>query len=167
LLIGDQTASNSPDPSYLVRAPRVEADVELVVGVISLVIVLAYWLTAISAVRREGTVRTWLPVVACLTAAGVVSGYSGRVLTAGADGANIGAGFVLLLGPLVLVGLLGFAIVRSVLAVRGRGGSSTAPAGWYQDPDAPGRWRWWSGTAWAPTTETQGPDASSSGASVP
>jgi hypothetical protein len=32
------------------------------------------------------------------------------------------------------------------------------PAGWYADPQAPGRWRWWDGTRW--TDHVSGPPAS-------
>ena len=33
--------------------------------------------------------------------------------------------------------------------------STTPPAGWYPDPEAPGRQRWWNGAAWAPSTPAQ------------
>ncbi len=31
-------------------------------------------------------------------------------------------------------------------------GPATPPAGWYPDPEHPGRTRWWSGASWAPAT---------------
>ncbi len=151
-LAGDLTTSTSPDPSYGYRAPRIDPATETVVGLVLTAIVLSYWLVFVLTTRRSKSTVAWLSVVASLTAAGVFIGYSGRMLTAGVDGANIGGGLVLLAGPFILGALLGYPIIRALNAIRAPTKSSEPqpPAGWYTDPEHPDRHRWWSGTSWAP-----------------
>jgi hypothetical protein len=69
----------------------------LVVGTVAVVVL--GWAT----VRRVLDIRWWAVLVP-LIAAGFIAGAGWRVMTAGVAGANIGAGFVVLLGgPVVLV----------------------------------------------------------------
>lgn len=75
------------------------------------VVVAAASLAALVIRSRHGAAdkRTWA-VVAALAMAGAVAAAGWRVMTAGGVGANIGAGFVLLLAPMLIAGLLVWAI---------------------------------------------------------
>lgn len=78
-------------------------------------IVAAAWLTWAS-LRHEFDPRWW-SVLGPLLPAGILAGFGWRVLTARMDGANIGAGCVILsVGPAVAA-LLGWAPTRSLTLV--------------------------------------------------
>jgi hypothetical protein len=75
-------------------------------------IVAVMWLTWAS-LRHEFDLRWW-SVLGPLLPAGILAGFGWRVLTARMDGANIGAGCVILsVGPAVAAAL-GWAVTRSV-----------------------------------------------------
>lgn len=64
--------------------------------------------------RRSTRARRFLPVIAMLGAAGVRVGLTGRMLTDGVIGANIGAGMMVLFGGPTILALLVFAAIRSL-----------------------------------------------------
>ncbi len=82
-------------------------------GAVLAAIVAAAWLTWAS-LRHDFDLRWW-SVLGPLLPAGILAGFGWRVLTARMDGANIGAGCVLLtVGPAVAA-LLGWAVTRSLM----------------------------------------------------
>ena len=58
--------------------------------------------------------RRWSGVLALLALGGVLVAYTGRVATAGVDGANIGFGLCVILGGPILVILVASAIALGV-----------------------------------------------------
>ncbi len=67
-----------------------------------------------ASLRHEFDLRWW-SVLGPLLPAGILAGYGWRVLTARMDGANIGAGCVILtVGPAVAA-VLGWAVARSLI----------------------------------------------------
>jgi hypothetical protein len=114
-LVGDQsTVPASSDPDYAFRPWPISPAAARAAGIGSLTIAatatgLLGWATA----RRLLDVRWWAVLVP-LTAAGFIAGAGWRVMTAGVIGANIGAGFVVLLGGPIVLGLLIWACGFSV-----------------------------------------------------
>jgi hypothetical protein len=123
-LVGDLSTTSHPDPSRLFDPPKIDSATETIVGLLLTIAVVSYWTIFTVVTRRAGTFETWLPVPACLTAAGCFVGFSCRVLTAGVDGANIGGGFLVLIGPFVLLALLVFPVVYALNIAPKRSGSS-------------------------------------------
>lgn len=81
-------------------------------GAVLAAIVAAAWLTWAS-LRHEFDLRWW-SVLGPLVPAGILAGFGWRVLTARMDGANIGAGCVILtVGP-AMAAVLGWAVTRSL-----------------------------------------------------
>jgi hypothetical protein len=114
--IGDRYSTLYPSPisSSVIRPFRVSPAAERAAGggAVLAAIVAAAWLTRAS-LRHEFDLRWW-SVLGPLLAAGILAGFGWRVLTARMDGANIGAGCVILsVGPAVAA-LLGWAVTRSL-----------------------------------------------------
>ena len=112
-LIGDRY-SLSPGAECLIRPFPVSPAAERAAGRGSVLaaIVAAGWLTWAS--LRHGFDLRWWSVLGPLLPAGILAGFGWRVLTARMDGANIGAGCVILsVGPAVAA-LLGWAVTRSL-----------------------------------------------------
>jgi hypothetical protein len=102
-LVGDLSATRFDDLDYLWRAPDLPAAMDLVVGVLAALVVVASATVLAVALRRGQVRRQWSATVVLLCAAGAVLGYAGRVVSAGVIGANIGGGMMIVLaGPLVL-----------------------------------------------------------------
>ncbi|MGE5136074.1 MAG: hypothetical protein ACM32E_24580 [Gemmatimonadota bacterium] len=79
-----------------------------------------------AALRRQLAARWWAVLVPLL-AAGFIAGAGWRVMTAGVIGANIGAGFVIVFGGPLVLGLVTWALAFSAHLVRA-GGAGTPPA---------------------------------------
>ena len=102
-LIGDLSATQFDDLDYMWRAPVLPAPLELMLGVLAALVVLASATVLAVALRRDQVRRQWAATVVPLCAAGVLLGYAGRVVSAGGIGANIGGAMMIFLaGPLVL-----------------------------------------------------------------
>jgi len=104
-LVGDlSTVPISEGRDYAFQPWSVDASVARAAGAGSLVVgAAAVMVLGWAMVRRVLDIRWWAVLVP-LVAAGFIAGAGWRVLTAGVAGANIGAGFVVLLGgPMVLV----------------------------------------------------------------
>ncbi|HEV8528982.1 MAG TPA: hypothetical protein VGS60_15765 [Actinomycetes bacterium] len=102
-LVGDlSTVPVSDGRDYAFQPWPIDPAVARAAGAGSLVVVaVAVVVLGWSTVRLD---TRWCAVLVPLAAAGFIAGAGWRVMTAGVAGANIGAGFVVLLGgPLVLV----------------------------------------------------------------
>ena len=114
--VGDRYSTLYPSPisSSVIRPFPVSPAVERAAGrgAVLAAIVAATWLTWAS--LRHGFDLRWWSVLGPLLPAGILAGFGWRVLTARMDGANIGAGCVILsVGPAVAA-LLGWAATRSL-----------------------------------------------------
>lgn len=78
---------------------------------------------------RAGQGGLALGTTACLLVLGATAAYGWRISTAGVVGANIGAGFVLLLGPLLAAGLVVGAVLVECAARQVRPWRTTLLAG--------------------------------------
>jgi hypothetical protein len=118
-LVGDlSTVPASEDPDFSFRPFDVSRAVERAAGwasalLAAVMLLLLAWFT----VRRLLDARWWTVLVP-LMAAGFITGAGWRVMTAGVIGANIGAGFVVLLGGPLVAALLVWAVARSIYLVR-------------------------------------------------
>jgi hypothetical protein len=113
-LIGplEEKTPRAGDLDYIVRAPDAPSWLTPTVGFVSLAVVTAALLNLVRRGNRERN-RRWLPVVVPLVIAGVALAGIGRLVTAGADGANIGGGLALFYGLPVVAVLVGVAILRA------------------------------------------------------
>ena len=114
--IGDRYSTLYPSPisSSVIRPFPVSPAAERAAGTgaVLAAIVAATWLTWAS-LRHDFDLRWW-SVLGPLLPAGILAGFGWRVLTARMDGANIGAGCVIMsVGPAVAA-LLGWAVTRSL-----------------------------------------------------
>jgi hypothetical protein len=114
--IGDRYSTLYPSPisSSVIRPFPVSPAAERAAGrgAVLAAIGPATWLTWAS-LRHDFDLRWW-SVLGPLLPAGILAGFGWRVLTARMDGANIGAGCVILsVGPAVAA-LLGWAVTRSL-----------------------------------------------------
>jgi hypothetical protein len=114
--IGDRYSTLYPSPisTSVFRPFAVSPAAERAAGrgAVLAAIVAATWLTWAS--LRHGFDLRWWSVLGPLLPAGILAGFGWRVLTARMDGANIGAGCVILcVGPAVAA-LLGWAVTRSL-----------------------------------------------------
>ena len=92
---------------------------------------------ALVAKARQGALNPWWwGVVVTLVVAGSVGAFGWRVATAGVGGANIGGGFALIVGPVVIAGLLVAAVWFAFVA-----GQEAGPSGSTGRRDAL-RWAW-------------------------
>jgi hypothetical protein len=114
--VGDRYSTLYPSPisSSVIRPFPVSPAAERAAGraAVLAAIVAATWLTWAS-LRHDFDLRWW-SVLGPLLPAGILAGFGWRVLTARMDGANIGAGCVIMsVGPAVAA-LLGWAVTRSL-----------------------------------------------------
>jgi uncharacterized membrane protein (DUF4010 family) len=100
-IVGDLSESNGSD--YTWRAPDVPS-VAVTVGGLLAIAALGTCAFALWSARRDHRLpSTWRLALFPLAALGAFVGWGGRVFSAAVDGANIGAGFVLLAAPIVVV----------------------------------------------------------------
>ncbi|MFE2267414.1 hypothetical protein [Streptomyces griseosporeus] len=130
-LMGQQNAQGLPSSEldYAYQPPDISDGTAAVLGGVALVLAVAGAALLVRASLRGAFDHRWWGVLAPLTAAGVLAGVGWRVLTAGVIGANIGAGFVVVIGGPLLAGLLLWALARALwLAWErvGRGDSASA-----------------------------------------
>jgi hypothetical protein len=115
-LIGDRYSALYPSPisSSVIRPFPISPAAERAAGTgaVLAAIVAATWLTWAS--LRHGFDLRWWSVLGPLLLAGILAGFGWRVLTARMDGANIGAGCLILSGGPVVAALLGWAVTRSL-----------------------------------------------------
>ena len=115
-LIGDRYSTLYPSQisSSVIRPFPISPAAERAAGTgaVLAAIVAATWLTWAS-LRHEFDLRWW-SVLGPLLLAGILAGFGWRVLTARMDGANIGAGCLILSGGPVVAALLGWAVTRSL-----------------------------------------------------
>ena len=103
-LVGDLSATQFDDLDYLWRAPALPAAMEFLVGVLAALVVLASATVLSVALHRGQVRRQWSATVVPLCVAGALLGYTGRVVSAGGIGANIGGALMIFLaGPLVVI----------------------------------------------------------------
>ena len=93
-------------PVFMSRAPEFPNLVEVAAGVSLLVIVGAVSVWAFIQHRRRRFPAAWWKVGIYLALAGLVLGAGNRVLSTGGEGANIGGGWVILLGAPIIIMLL-------------------------------------------------------------
>jgi uncharacterized membrane protein YhaH (DUF805 family) len=77
-----------------------------------LVVALVAMAVLVVATMRGLIAGQWWGFVLPLVAVGAFAGLGYRVMTAAVDGANIGAGFVIVFGPFLVVPALGFSARR-------------------------------------------------------
>lgn len=107
------------DLDHAVRPPHWSAAAQTAAGVTALVLLVAGLAVLGVGARRRWFLGQWCLVVALLMAAGALTGWSGRVVTAGVIGANIGVGIaVFFCAPIVLGLILTALVLAIVLAVR-------------------------------------------------
>ncbi len=108
LVVGDLSESTQ-NPDYFIRAPHVPVAIEWAGYMLAAVLgVLILTLRPRFGDRRSRL--AWHRFAGSVVALGVFLGACGRVVTAGAMGANIGAGLVLFFGPAVVLPLLALAL---------------------------------------------------------
>ena len=120
-LVGDLTngearglAAQGESLDYVVRPVSLGATGDRVVGVLACVLVVVSLALLIRATAtRTLDPRRWTVIVP-LMLAGVLIGFAWRVVTAGAIGANIGAGLVVFAGGPALLILLVIAAVQTL-----------------------------------------------------
>lgn len=127
-LVGDlSTVPASMGPDYAFRPWPIGPAVARAAGIGSLAVGgMAVAALGWASLRRSLAARWWAVLVPLL-AAGFIAGAGWRVMTAGVIGANIGAGFVIMFGGPLVLGLVIWALVFSVHLVRA-GGAGTPPA---------------------------------------
>jgi hypothetical protein len=83
---------------YAVRPFELNPAVERTAGILALTVVAVAAVVLVRATRRTLMDPAWWSVLAPLVVAGLVAGAGWRVITAGAVGANIGAGMTAMIG---------------------------------------------------------------------
>src|SRR5262245_42628019 len=127
-LIGDvATVPVSDDADYMFRPPQVDPAVGRTVGVVAVVVFLVGISVVAFAMIQRSLHRHWSAVIGPLLLAGFVVGAGERVVTAGVIGADIGGGFVLLVGGPIVVATLVWSVAYPVY-VRRRRARGPAPA---------------------------------------
>ncbi|HEY3483714.1 MAG TPA: hypothetical protein VGL02_33035 [Streptomyces sp.] len=130
-LMGQDDSQGLPpsELDYAVTPPAVPAHLDLPIGLAGLALAaLAAALLVRGSLRRAFDPRWW-QVLAPIVATGVIGAWCYRVLTAGVIGANIGAGIAVALGTPVVFTLLVCAVVRAVVLLWRRDGSSGGGGG--------------------------------------
>ena len=112
-VVGDLTEKGFPEPNldYFIRPIDLPPVVEPLAGALAVMVVVVSVVVLALGLYHRQIDRRWLATVVPLCAAGAIVGAGWRVLTAGAIGANIGAGMVLIFGfPLAGLLVLGAAL---------------------------------------------------------
>lgn len=115
-LVGQQNAKGV-EPSELDHAfqpPVLPMWLDIVLGAAGLLLAVTAAAVLARESRRGRFDRRWWEVIAPLVVAGLILGAGWRVLTAGVIGANIGAGFVVVVGVPLVVMLLLWSLARGL-----------------------------------------------------
>jgi hypothetical protein len=99
-LVGDQSEPGGDD--YLFKPPRLSAGSVRAAGLVALVIVVLGVILLARSTSNGRVASTWWYVEVPIVVAGIVTGYSLRVMTAAVGGANIGGGLALYALPVFL-----------------------------------------------------------------
>ena len=99
-LVGDLSSEGFTEDhlDYMVRAPELPWLVEVLAGAVAVAVVVTSAAALGQAFHQGRLRRGWSATVVPLAVAGVILGFGGRTVTAGVIGANIGGGFILVLG---------------------------------------------------------------------
>ena len=142
-LMGQQNAAGLPASQldYAFKPLAVADGLDTVLGVIALLLAGIGGALLVRASWRGGLDVRWWGVLAPLVMAGLLVGVGWRVITAGVIGANIGAGFVILIGGPLVAGLLAWALGCGVwLAIPGPGGDGPSSDGGDGPGNKGGQW---------------------------
>jgi hypothetical protein len=110
-LVGD-LSTETADPDYFLRPVDLGDTAQHVVGVGAVVLVAASAVALVVARWRGRLDRRWWSVLVELVLAGGLCGAGWRVLTAGVIGANIGAGFVMVVVAPIVAALVSLAVLE-------------------------------------------------------
>jgi hypothetical protein len=110
-LVGD-LSTETADPDYFLRPVDLGDTAQHVVGVGAVVLVAASAVALVVAGWRGRLDRRWWSVLVELVLAGGLCGAGWRVLTAGVIGANIGAGFVMVVVAPIVAALVSLAVLE-------------------------------------------------------
>ena len=117
-LVGDlSTVSASEHPDFAFRPFDVSRATEHAAGLASALLAAVMFLMLVWFTVRHLFNARWWTVLVPLMAAGFITGAGWRVMTAGVIGANIGAGFVIMVGSPLVTALLVWAVARSIYLV--------------------------------------------------
>ncbi|WBB63375.1 hypothetical protein O7599_12980 [Streptomyces sp. WMMC500] len=115
--VGQQDA-DFDDLDYAVRPPELPSGLEPVLGIGGLITTVVCAAVLLVATSLEWFDWRWWQVIGPLVLAGIGAAVGWRILTAGCVGANIGAGFVVVVGSPALIAVLAWAAVRSLQLTR-------------------------------------------------
>ena len=118
IAIGHRSVDD-PHPDYVIHPPRIPAGVTVAAGIVALLVAAAFVAVFSRTARRSTRARRFLPVIAMLAVTGVFVALTGRMLTDGVIGANIGAGMMILFGGPIILSLQVFVVIRSWAKARG------------------------------------------------
>jgi hypothetical protein len=111
--IGDVSTTKGLGAFHTFGPYHVNPHAEFVVGCLAAVLAVAALVVLVVPVARRGRDgRSW-GAVACLCGAGALGAACWRLQTAGVDGANIGGGLLLIVGPVLIAGMLIAAVAIS------------------------------------------------------
>jgi hypothetical protein len=118
-LVGDRSGTSAgTELDYAVRPVEADPATQRLVGVVSVLVFVGTALLLVWASRRRLFDPRWWSAIVPMLVAGVIVGAGWRVVTAGAVGANIGAGLVVLFGAPVVAALVLWTVLRSLYLVR-------------------------------------------------
>jgi len=113
-LVGDlSTVPASEHPDFAFRPFDISRGTERAAGLASALLAAVMLLMLVWFTVRHLFDARWWTVLVPLMAAGFIAGAGWRVMTAGVIGANIGAGFVIMVGGPLVAALLVWAVARS------------------------------------------------------
>lgn len=120
-VIGDRSTAAPAQADYLVRSPELPAWAQNTLGITALVVIVVFSVVLYRSHRkglvgsRQGT------LLAFLVPAGIILAATGRLVTAGVVGANIGGGLSLLFGlPTAGILLLAAITIVTIMSFRKR-----------------------------------------------
>ncbi|MEU4465654.1 hypothetical protein AB0G20_18375 [Streptomyces sp. NPDC024017] len=118
-LMGQQNYDGLPasELDYAFQPWDIGDGVAAIAGAVALVLAAAGAAVLVRSTLRGAMDRRWWGVLGPLVALGLMAGVGWRILTAGAIGANIGAGLLIIFGTPIAVGLLVWSLAWAVRLV--------------------------------------------------